>query len=289
MRTAIVAIMKNEDPYVVDWIKYHSSLGINDFILFDNNNVGDNRQYEAIAPLFNNYKIQLINLQGREKLEQIGYQIGVYNWAYHFIKTNDYLKGIEYIAFIDIDEYLDFHGRTISEFLTMDGINGADLVQLNWRCYGDNDNVYYDNRPVWVRFPKPCPIDVIYEQHKLDEGILVNHHVKSILKVSNEPVHITVHTTFFKNPNAKCVNSVGEPVDFHSPYQNICYENGYVRHYFTKTAEEYVKRRIIDYERADLKEPLDIERTKQAFFSVNTATKQKMKLFDDAIKTIQMK
>lgn len=286
MRIAIVAIMKNEERYIVDWIKYHSKLGITDFILFDNNNIGNNKQYNVITPLFNDYYIQLINLQGREKLEKIGYQIGAYNWAYNYIKNNEKLKTIEYIAFIDIDEYLYFYNKSIFDFLSNDNIKNADLIHLNWQCYGDNDNIYYDARPVWERFTKPCPIDVIYDQHELDEGIVVNNHVKSILKVSDKQTYITVHTCFFKNNNIICVNSNGDLVDFRSPYQNICYNNGFIKHYFTKTAEEYIQRRIIDYERADLKDKLDFDRTKRAFFSVNTTTMQKIKLFDNALKLL---
>lgn len=36
MRVAIVAMMKNEERYIEDWVKYHSGIGITDFILFDN-------------------------------------------------------------------------------------------------------------------------------------------------------------------------------------------------------------------------------------------------------------
>lgn len=285
MRVAIVAMMKNEERYIEDWVKYHSGIGITDFILFDNNDIGNAKQHDIVLSTLKDYNIILIELNGRKALEKVGFQIGAYNLAYNYIRTNEKLKSIDYVIFIDIDEYLYFYNKSITDFLSMDNIKDAELIHLNWQCYGDSDNVFYDTRPVWQRFTRPCPIDVIYDQHVLPEGIVVNNHVKSILKVSDRPVHITVHTCFF-NDEIKCVNSNGDLNNFRSPYQNICYNNGLVKHYITKTAEEYVERRILNYTRCDINEATDFENAKRAFFSVNTATKQKLKLFDDAARLL---
>ena len=290
MRVAIVAMMKNEERYILDWVKWHAAIGITDFILLDNNDEGNTGHLDILKPVMSKYNIQLVDLRGRENLERIGFQIGAYNWAYDYIRNDARLRDIDYVAFIDIDEYLYFYGKRIQDFLLLKNVAGADLIQLNWQCYGDNDLVYYDARPVWRRFTRPAPVDVIFDGLDLPAGITVNNHVKSILKVSERKVTVTVHTTMFGGEtNVKCINSLGYNTDWSSPFQNICYTNGLVRHYVTKTAEEFIQRRIKNYLRADLKNDVNFERAQESFFRMNATTMQKIKLFEQARQEIQNK
>ena len=43
MSSCIVAIAKNEEPYLKEWVEYHFALGFDKIIICDNNDVGNTR------------------------------------------------------------------------------------------------------------------------------------------------------------------------------------------------------------------------------------------------------
>ena len=43
MSSCLIAIAKNEEPYLKEWIEYHANLGFDKIIVCDNNDVGNYR------------------------------------------------------------------------------------------------------------------------------------------------------------------------------------------------------------------------------------------------------
>ena len=237
-------------------------------------------QISLIARLKERYDVNAINVCGREALEKLGFQTGCYKFCYDYIKKN--FTDIEWVAFIDVDEFLDFNSMKANQFLAQQKFADADLIHLNWKCYGDNDLVHYDSRPVMERFTKPVPIDAIYNTKFMREGTYLNSHVKSILRVNDRFLEfLTPHTAAFKD--CKCVDADGKLVDCASPWQSISYDSGCVKHYVTKSTEEFIKRKLSNNSRADATFNSKIDEEIENYFNINTKTYSKMEL----IKTIK--
>lgn len=275
MSNCIVTIAKNEELYLKEWIEYHFNLGFDKIFICDNNDVGNDSQINLIATLKEKYDINAINLCGREMLEKVGLQTGCYKFCYEYIKQN--FPDINWIAYIDIDEFLNFNSMKVNEFLSQEKFNDVDLIHLNWKCYGDNDLVYYEPRPVMERFTRPIPIDAIYNTKFIPEGIYLNNHVKSILRVNDRFIEFnTPHTALYKD--CKCVNCDGEIVDYTSPWQSINYNSGHIKHYITKSTEEFIKRKLNNNTRADAEFNSIIDEEIVNYFNINTKTYSKLEL-----------
>ena len=166
-----------------------------------------------------------------------------------------------------------------NQFLAQQKFVDADLIHLNWKCYGDNDLVHYDSRPVMERFTKPVPIDAIYNTKFMREGTYLNSHVKSILRINDRfSDFLTPHTATFKD--CKCVDADGKLVDCASPWQSISYDSGCVKHYITKSTEEFIKRKLSNNTKAtdSLTSSFDEELTN--YFNINCRTYSKMELIN---------
>lgn len=108
-------------------------------------------------------------------------------------------NGFDWVAFIDIDEFLYLDGKSLKEFLSKDCFADTDIIHLNWRVYTDNGQIYHSPGTVQERFTEQAPLDTWYNGDEKDKGIRENMFVKSIVRVNNKPKHIDVHTTYVQN------------------------------------------------------------------------------------------
>lgn len=90
---AIVAILKNEGPYLKEWLDYHLLAGVDHFYLYDNDST-DN-QAEVAAPYVGAGLVDYIPAPGKAA------QMFTYNEALKHFKFQ-----CRYMAFIDGDEFI---------------------------------------------------------------------------------------------------------------------------------------------------------------------------------------
>lgn len=90
---AIVAIIKNESPYLKEWIEYHRALGIKRFYLYDNESSDSTK--EILAPYIKNNEVIYKWFPGKTM------QTSAYNHA-----VKNYKNKARYMAFIDADEFM---------------------------------------------------------------------------------------------------------------------------------------------------------------------------------------
>lgn len=112
MKTAICCIAKCENNYLKEWVDYHLAIGFSHIFIYDNNDLIG----ERIEPLFSNYNnVTVINCYG-----ELSYQNKAYLSFY-----NSYGKQFDWIAFIDIDEFITF-----SDNSNIGNINGSVLNRV---------------------------------------------------------------------------------------------------------------------------------------------------------------
>lgn len=228
MKKAIIAIAKNENKYLDEWITYYHDLGFEKIFIWDNNEPNDLSIYKVTDKY--DY-VTVLDARGRDKLNSLGKQKGCYQRTYDEIK-NDY----DWIGIFDIDEFL-YVPKNIDDFLQEEQWNDTAVIHFNWRYYGDNDLVFYDDRPVQERFPISCPIDVKYALRPRENGW-----VKSLIRGKLDNMTILVHSAI--HPTLKCRHSNGSICNGWAEYINLIdFSNGYIKHYGTKTLEEYIERK----------------------------------------------
>ncbi|MFZ4099758.1 MAG: glycosyltransferase family 92 protein [Chlamydiia bacterium] len=129
---AIATMIRNETPYLKEWVEYHRLLGVSKFWLFDNNS-SDHPEWllnEEIASGL----IEILPLPSRHPCHV--FPTSDQRDAYHI--ANGKAFGVfDWIAFIDVDEFIvPMRDRGLPECLAR--YTDAGAIFVNWRCFGTN-------------------------------------------------------------------------------------------------------------------------------------------------------
>lgn len=270
-KVAICAVAKDEGPYIKEWVGHYLGLGVSHIYIYDNNDA-DTADMELVA----GPHVTVIPLRGQSALEAMGRQAGVYGDAY---RRYGHLYG--WMGFFDIDEFVDIDGMDIPTFLSQPLYAGTSVVRLHWRYYGDNGLVHYEDRPVQERFREPAPVDVKYADLRNAE----NRYVKSFARTGLPEMQADVHSPRYFG--AACRDATGHFQYASRTVEDIVLASARVRHYGTKTIEEYIRRRIpngVDSVNGaaggatiPAKDRLDW------FFNVNDVTEEKLAVIDEML------
>tara|TARA_X000000368_G_scaffold112523_2_gene87766 strand:+ start:4647 stop:5675 length:1029 start_codon:yes stop_codon:yes gene_type:complete len=131
-------MVKNEDNYIKQWIKYHLNIGVNRVIIYDNVDINDNLSYESIEKKSNltevlkNYidekKVILIKWPYLKRYSRRGSPNGQTTQQCHSIQA---FKKARLIGLFDIDEYVNIQKeKNIHNFFD-------DYIKIN-NCNLDN-------------------------------------------------------------------------------------------------------------------------------------------------------
>ena len=226
---AVVSIMKNEAPYVKEWLDYHILAGADHFYIYDNESP-DNLK-EVLQPYINNGIVTYKFYPGKAR------QYEAYNEA-----IKNYKFFCRYIAFIDADEFIfPQNNKSIVEVtdeILSDKKNAGGLA-ANIYYFGSNNLETADySKGVLERFTRRAPVDWI-----------------PLLDARRNLPGGTAHVSTITNPRR--VHHFGNP-HFAYYFENYCAINsdggkvlGYynnppivdkivMNHYSVKSKEEYL-------------------------------------------------
>lgn len=240
MEVVICSIAKYENNYIREWVDYHLGIGFTKIYIHDNNEVNGEKISDVIDVNVYGDKVEIIDVRGQKFIQK-----KVYN---NFYKTYPF----DWCAFIDIDEFITFSDKSlfddIQEFLA--DKQEFEALHLNWMCYGDNNKTRASLHGVLQRFEKPIsPVDF-----KFNYLFPENNHIKSIIRCGLDIDWEYEGSSWSSNPHTpyglkKISNAKVEKLRENSPFQPYNFEVVYIRHYFTKTIEEYavkIKRQCAD-------------------------------------------
>ena len=149
MKVALVCIAKNEDPYIQEWIEYHTKLGFDHVFVFMNDWRTD---YEH--PQMTKHVIDGLNQQRQAYSDFLSMYRNEYDWA----------------AFFDVDEFLVLKKHdNVKDYLSNYINYGA--IGINWTFFGNNGHTEV--------------VDGEYSQLKrfTKRQIGIDQHVKTILQL----------------------------------------------------------------------------------------------------------
>lgn len=271
MKVALVCCGRLENRYVIEFVEYYKQLGFDHIYIADNNR--DNEEYfeEVLQSYIDDHFVTIYDYRHINGYVQYVAYIDIYNKI-----SNEY----DWIAFYDFDEYLTFtEDSNIKEYLGRKCFKDANQILINWKTYTDNDLIYDDGRSCLERFTEPMEL---YKKAELNDWCITNEIIKCIIKSKLKDIQLkTVH--LFTNDILKSTtyNSIGELVNNIKYWQPIHYELAYIKHFTTKTIDEWInnklKRGTGDRTDSQFKETYNIER----FFKYNEVTKEKLKYLKD--------
>lgn len=263
MKTLLCCIGRRENAYIREYVEYNKVLGFTNICLYDNNYDGEEDFRDVIGDYISDGYVILKDYRNRKVC-----QLNAYNECY---KT--YGEEYDWIAFFDIDEFMFVNcNKTLGEYLARPEFNDYDMIHINWLLFGDGGQIKSDGRGLLQRIPQPLDINQSTLYSFPD-----NFHCKSIIRGGLAEVKWegTPHTP---TNSIKCCNSYGLPCDGNSPFTPYDYRNAGLRHFTTKTAEEYADKVKKGFPDAN---PTTKEKMVQIFFERNEVTPEKVEIFKE--------
>lgn len=212
MKIAAVAIAKNEDSYLYEWLQYHLKLGFDEVFVYENN-----WRY-VFKDAFEDDHVHFIPFDGDVM------QLKAYNT---FIKEHG--NDFDWAAFIDVDEFI-VNNTSSSLKDVLERLQQFPQIGINWRLMGSNGLHSYDTftSSVVKRFTRG-------DKH-------LNKHVKQIVNLSWFKKNLKPFPVFI-NPHCTNVASFGVEAQnqFFGPFQTSRLETSHaleLYHYAVKTPEE---------------------------------------------------
>ena len=270
IKIALCCIGRLENKYAVEFVEFYNDLGVDKFFIYDNNHDGEEHFEEVLQPYIDKGIVEIVNYRNKSFCQVKSYQ-DCYNKH-----GNEY----DWICFFDFDEYLLLeHANTLKELLSLDIYKEYEIIHVNELIYGDSGNVKYENRPLVDRFITPVmPIDF-----KKTFDFSENCQVKSIIRGGLKSV-VWDDTPRTPTNRLKGCDASGKSCQSDSHfvipyvYTNVC-----LRHYKTKSLEEYyltkVKKGYQDGDKNFFKKNNWIDE----YFSENKITPEKISFINNVL------
>ena len=230
MKVCVCCIGRMENQYINEYVDYYLGLGIDKIFIYDNNYDGEEHFEDVMPSELLNDKVEIINFRNLSNC-----QMKVYQDCY-----DKYRQEYDWFLFFDCDEYLYMEGfNNIKDFLKQDKFKNYELIHINWMSYGDCNNIVYENKPLKECFHTPIlPLD-----WKKNLTVCENDHVKSIVRGGLKEV-AWIATPHTPHGNLKCCDANGNSCHPHSPFLPFDYTSAHLKHYTTKTLEEWINVKV---------------------------------------------
>ena len=257
------SIGKLENNYVKELVDYYKNIGVDKFILGDNNDKDSERLSDVLQKEIEEGLVDILDFTGRRK-----HQTDFFKDSYEMYKNK-----CRWISFYDFDEFLELkEGNTVQSYFTEEKFKNCDVILINWLVFNDNNLVKYEDRPVTERFTKAL--------YKSRDNVFVKSIIKGNIRnnpwdtdqTSHRPNH-HLKTCLYNGQRAKTFNDVLKPPRI---------DEIYLKHYVTKTVEEYILKK---YKRGYTSRFIDENLWVDNFFGFNKVTKEKVEFIE---KTLNM-
>lgn len=237
-RIAIVTTMKNEGPFILEWLAYHRAIGVTDFLIYTNDCTDGTDDF-----------LRLLDKKGFCQWRENPYRntkMKPQHAALQAAETEDMVKEADWLICMDVDEYVAVHtgDRTIAALL--DAVPDANMISLTWRLFGNDGIDTYTDDFVTQSFTSAA--------HEFANKPHVAWGFKTLFRNNGNFKKLGVHRPKGIQPKAvdriNWVNGSGDPMP-RSHWRNAWRSNkityGYalasLNHYAVRSAESFLVKR----------------------------------------------
>ncbi len=233
----IVGCMKNEAPYILEWVAYHRAIGIDNFLIYTNDctdgtsEILDHLQEMGVVQHRNND-----NWKGNSPQQ----------YALNQSLKENVIKNAEWVIHIDVDEFINVRcgNGTLQDFL--ERVPDATNVAMTWRLFGHNGVTEFTDDLVIDQFDTAAP-KYAPKPHTVWGFKTMTKNVGAYEKLS---CHRPNKLRDTHRDQVKWVNGSGLPMSenykekgWRSDLKTIGYDLLQLNHYALRSAESYLIKR----------------------------------------------
>ncbi len=217
-KNIVCACAKNEDEYILEWVKHHLDIGFDKIIIADNND-----DCTILPQILKEYissgKVQIFICSGLKNI-----QLNIYSMM---TKEPNY----KWMACFDVDEFFEFSGRYRNLKELFDEVEG-DTLLVNWLMYGPDGQIYKKEGTVQERFKNPVSPIILFKENMFFKPIIKNTVKNCSFTSSHEPLFDGNGGTY--NIGGYCLTDNVYQVSY-----PLRYKKAWLKHYYTKSFNEY--------------------------------------------------
>ncbi len=154
MRILSVTSVRDEGPYLLEWIAHHQGAGISDFLIFSNDCSDGTAQMLDVLQ-----DSGIVTHVPQEKFENKSVQWQALQQAW----KHPLRKQADWVLVSDVDEFLNIHtGNHTIPALLRAVQEETDAIVLPWRLFGHSGVVDLHDAPVTQQFTRCAPADLTF-------------------------------------------------------------------------------------------------------------------------------
>jgi hypothetical protein len=238
-RTAIVTTMKNEGPFILEWIAYHRAIGVDDFLVYTNDcSDGTDTMLQMLQD--KGY------VQHRANPWVSGGELKPQHAALQAAESELVMQNCGWGICMDVDEFINIKigdGTLAALYAAM---GEANMISLTWRLMGNSDIAPFEDRFIIEQFTD-CAPEVIRKPHQA-------WGFKTLFRNIDIYKKLGVHRPKGLKPDlwdrVKWLNGSGRPLPkemFRNGWRSTLETYGYdwvqLNHYAVRSAESFLVKR----------------------------------------------
>lgn len=148
-RAAIVTTMKNEGPFILEWLAYHRAIGFDDILVYTNDCTDGT-----------DTMLQLLERKGIVQHRENRFRemdMPPQHAALQSAEREPVIKSAKWVTCIDVDEYINIKTGDGTLDALFDAVPDANMIAMTWRLFGNGDVRDYVDRPITEQFLRCAP------------------------------------------------------------------------------------------------------------------------------------
>ncbi len=227
----IVSTMKDEGPYLLEWIAYHRAIGFTDFLIYTND-------------CSDGTDLLLDRLQQNKIVTHVRNKVlkrGPHKSALKYAKVHETYKSAEWVYVCDVDEFLNVQigdGR-VDDLISY--YSDADVIPVTWRLFSNNGHSSL--------FPGKC-IQAFTDAEPAAAGKgAKGRFVKSLFKPNSKIKRIGLHAPVFEDGEEDDIVwraswlQEDPKSDPRRPTDNFGYDIAQINHYAVRSIDAFLIKR----------------------------------------------
>lgn len=257
-----------DEDYIEEWCEHYYNLGFDFIYILEDLN---GRELKFIDMPYIKDKVD----NNKMLIEQIPHRN---QWSTYPIFYKDHKTEFNWCAIFDSDEFLILNKhKNIQDFINDSKFKDADVITINWKNYTDNEKLYKEPGTVKERFTTPA---------KCSKNII---ETKIIVRGNLASTNFFIgHCCIANNNPSRTVFCSGDHYTKMNPFHLIDYSVASLNHYYSKSTEEFIKRKSIG--RLDIPSRSFYDSLIDfinAYYNINERTLEKDKMFEDALNKLK--
>jgi hypothetical protein len=236
--TAIVTCMKNEGPFILDWLAWHRAIGVQTVLVYTNDCTDGTDGF-----------LRLLEKKGLVQHRENPFRqmnLKPQHAALQAAETEPAIRDAAWVVSMDVDEYINIKVGDGTLAALYEAAGDANLISMTWRLFGNADVDAFEDRPVFESFTR-CAPEMTRKPHQAWGFKTLYRNIGLFKKLG-------VHRPKGLNPQLwneiRWIGGSGKPLPremfrnaWRSTTETVGYDMVQLNHYAVRSAESFLVKR----------------------------------------------